>query len=164
VKWAGFKSKLKSVDLEFRRDDTYYIVGIKSGVYWGNADQINAMKRNFKAAKETLRQELGQEPIVAVNGCIYGFDRQPLKRDDDPDKVYYKYAGQHFWEFISGNPTLYRDIILPIDQQAKQKDSTFKTAYAAKINEITQDFISDFVTDNLIDWAKLIDFVSQRRT
>jgi site-specific DNA-methyltransferase (cytosine-N4-specific) len=33
----GFKSELKSVDLEFERDDVYYIVGIKSGTNWETA-------------------------------------------------------------------------------------------------------------------------------
>ena len=55
TKYGGFKSKFKSVDLEFERDGTYYIVGIKSGINWGNADQIRAMKDAFKIAKTTLR-------------------------------------------------------------------------------------------------------------
>lgn len=32
TKYGGFKSKFKSVDLEFERDGMYYIVGIKSGI------------------------------------------------------------------------------------------------------------------------------------
>lgn len=35
VLYGGFKSDLKSVDLEFQRDGVYYIVGIKSGTNWG---------------------------------------------------------------------------------------------------------------------------------
>lgn len=34
---GGKKSTLKSVDLEFSRNDIYYIVGIKSGTNWGNS-------------------------------------------------------------------------------------------------------------------------------
>ena len=49
--------------------------------------------------------------IVAVNGCCYG-------RDNKPDKgEYYKYCGQVFWEFISGDDELYRDIIEPLGHQ-----------------------------------------------
>jgi len=54
TQYGGFKSARKSLDLEFQRDDTYYIVGIKSGIYWGNSDQINTMKSNFKKAREEL--------------------------------------------------------------------------------------------------------------
>ncbi|HVG29285.1 MAG TPA: PmeII family type II restriction endonuclease [Pyrinomonadaceae bacterium] len=110
--YGGFKSNLASLDLEFERENKYYIVGIKSGTNWGNADQINAMKNNFKAARERLRARGITKEIVAVNGCIYGKDRNPLKNknklkgkgagyaDEEADKVYYKYAGQDFWKFI----------------------------------------------------------------
>src|SRR5437588_10253925 len=40
ILYGGFKSELKSVDLEFERDGVYYVVGIKSGTNWGNSDQV----------------------------------------------------------------------------------------------------------------------------
>jgi site-specific DNA-methyltransferase (cytosine-N4-specific) len=171
---GGSKSSLASLDLEFERENKYYIVGIKSGTNWGNADQINAMKNNFKAAREALRARGVTKEIVAVNGCIYGKDRNPLKNkkklkgkgagyaDEEADKVYYKYAGQDFWNFISGDDELYREIIKPIDEKAKQKSKTFKTAYSAKVNEMTAEFIRDFTVEGQIDWIKLIDYVSKR--
>jgi site-specific DNA-methyltransferase (cytosine-N4-specific) len=172
--YGGFKSSLVSLDLEFERENKYYIVGIKSGTSWGNADQVSAMKNNFKAARESLRARGVTKEIVAVNGCIYGKDRNPLKNkkklkgkgtghaDEEADKVYYKYAGQDFWKFISGDDALYREIIKPIDEKAKQKSKTFKTAYSAKINEMTAEFIRDFTMEGQIDWIKLIDYVSKR--
>lgn len=160
--YGGFKSELKSVDLEFERDDAYHIVGIKSGTNWGNSDQINKMRDNFKLARRLLRERGVLARIVAVNGCIYGKDRVPFKKHKDRDRQYYKYAGQEFWQFISGDDNLYREIIAPIDKEARLKDETFKKAYAAKINEMTQDFITSFVTDNQIDWLKLVDYVSKR--
>ena len=158
---GGFKSQLPSLDLEFQRDGKYYIVGIKSSTNWGNADQLRAMKTNFKAARERLRAQGILQEIVAVNGCMYGKDRNPLKANDDPDKVYYKYAGQDFWRFISGDDSLYREIITPIDAEARLKDETFRAAYAAKVNEMTGAFMADFMRDNQIDWTKLIDYVSR---
>lgn len=160
--YGGFKSELKSVDLEFERGGAYYIVGIKSGTNWGNSDQVNKMRDNFKLAKELLRQRGVKREIVAVNGCIYGKDRVPLKRHADPDKQYYKYAGQDFWRFISEDDNLYREIIRPIDKEARRKDETFRKAYAAKVNEMTQDFITHFTTGGQVDWVRLIDFVSKR--
>jgi len=161
--YGGFKSELKSVDLEFERDGVYYVVGIKSGTNWGNSDQVNRMRDNFKAARHILRERGVTCEIVAVNGCIYGKDRKPFKTHADPEKQYYKYAGQVFWDFISGDDNLYREIIAPIDREARQKDETFKRAYAAKVNEMTQDFTASFMTaDNQIDWLKLVDYVSRR--
>jgi site-specific DNA-methyltransferase (cytosine-N4-specific) len=159
--YGGFKSELKSVDLEFERDDTYYIVGIKSGTNWGNSDQVNKMRDNFKIAKKLLRGRGVLRKITAVNGCIYGKDRVPFKKHTDRDKQYYKYAGQEFWEFISGDKNLYREIIAPIDKEARQKDEIFKKAYVAKINEMTKDFMTNFMTNNQIDWTGLVDYVSK---
>lgn len=118
--YGGFKPENRpSVDLEFERDDKYYIVGIKSGTNWGNSDQVNRMKDNFKAAQIALREVGITKEIVAVNGCIYGKEANPLKDkkrkridgrlvavDEDPDKIYYKFAGQDFWYFISGDENL----------------------------------------------------------
>jgi hypothetical protein len=163
VLYGGFKSDLKSIDLEFQREGAYYIVGIKSSTHWANSDQVNRMRDNFKAAKPILRERGITGEIVAINGCIYGKDRNPFKQHADPEKAYYKYAGQVFWHLISGDDSLYREIIAPIDKEASRKDETFKKAYAAKVNEMTQDFTGSFMTaDNQIDWLKLIDYVSKR--
>ncbi len=88
--YGGFKSELKSVDLEFERDDKYYTVGIKSGTNWANSDQITAMRNNFKLNRAILRERGVKTEIVAVNGCIYGKDRAPFKRHSDEEKQYYK--------------------------------------------------------------------------
>lgn len=161
---SGFKSLQKSLDLEFERGAFYYIVGIKSGTNWGNSDQVNRMKDNFKEARNHLRVKGVVKPIVAVNGCIYGKDNNPLKSNIDVDKEYYKVAGQDFWHFISGDPNFYREIIKPIDEKAREKDETFKKAYIGKINDMTKDFSAEFMTpQSEIDWLKIIDFVSKRK-
>jgi Type II restriction endonuclease EcoO109I len=119
IQYGGFKRNppFASVDLEFISEPTYYIVGIKSGTTWGNADQIRAMRRNFLSARVALRADGMSHPIVAVNGCMYGIEPVPFKRsiviDGTDDEGFFKYAGQVFWEFISGDPDLYRTMILP---------------------------------------------------
>lgn len=119
--YGGFKSSLKSVDLEFIRDGIYYIVGIKSGTNRGNSDQINKMRDNFKLSRHLLRERGVRGEVVAVNGCIYGKEQSPFKPHEDEEKQYYKYAGQEFWQFISGDDQLYREIIKPIDAEAGQQ-------------------------------------------
>lgn len=73
------EGKYRSVDLIFNRDEKLYIVGIKSGPNWGNADQISIMKKNFKNAKKIIRAEKGGASIISINGCIYGKDNSPHK-------------------------------------------------------------------------------------
>jgi hypothetical protein len=160
---GGFKSALPSVDLEFARDGVYYIVGIKSGINWGNSDQQNRMKDNFKAAREYFRERGETRQVVAVNGCIYGKDGKPLKVSADPDKTFFKYAGQDFWKFISGDEDLYREIIKPIDEEARTRDEEYKRAYDGKVNSMVKEFSNIFLDDaGLIDWVKLVDYVSRR--
>jgi hypothetical protein len=161
--YGGFKSELPSVDLEFARDGVYYIVGIKSGINWGNSDQQNRMKDNFKAAREYFRERGETREVVAVNGCIYGKDGKPLKENADPDKTFYKYAGQDFWKFISDDDDMYREIIKPIDEEARARDEAYKKAYDGKVNGMVKEFGNIFLDDEgQIDWVKLVDYVSRR--
>ena len=156
--------KFKSIDLIFDKDSKKYIVGIKSGPNWGNSDQIGRMKTNFKAARKILRKEGEKLKIIAINGCIYGKDNKPHKvNKKDKDKSYLKYCGQEFWELLSGDRDFYQKIIVPIDKEAKKRDESFKNIYYAKINELTQDFSEKYLTkEGIINWEKLIDFVSKK--
>ncbi len=166
IEYGGKKSKegfLKSVDLEFERDNKYYIVGIKSGVYWGNKDQIDRMRSNFKIAKKLLKREGITKEIIAVNGCTYGKDNKPLKINSKPDLNYYKICGQEFWELISGDNNLYKDIILPLDKESRKRNEYFKKVYAEKSNEMIVEFSENFLDrKSSIDWEKIIDFVSKK--
>jgi Type II restriction endonuclease EcoO109I len=156
--YGGFKSSAPGIDLELEKDGTRYIVTIKSGPNWGNSDQIARMKSNFIRAIKVLRQNTAITNIMAVNGCCYG-------KDNNPDKgEYVKLCGQAFWSFISGDEELYLKIIEPLGIEAKQKDEAFKEAYSKKVNLLTAQFLSEFCSDGIIDWDRLLRFVSSRNT
>ncbi|MFN8442935.1 MAG: PmeII family type II restriction endonuclease [Caldilineaceae bacterium] len=153
--YDGRKSGISGIDLEFDKDGTRYIVTIKSGPNWGNSSQIKRMRDEFKIAARTLRTSNSRLQIVAVNGCCYGKDHYPDKGD------YFKYCGQRFWEFISGNPQLYTEIIEPLGHRAKDKNDEFMHSYAQMINKFTREFTIDFCSESgEIDWAKLVRFNS----
>lgn len=158
------EGKYRSIDLVFKRDGKLYIVGIKSGPNWGNSDQVNAMKRNFKLAKKIIQVKFGKKEIIAINGCMYGRDNKPHKvNKKDPALSYYKVCGQSFWELISGDNQLYKKIIQPLDREAKKRDEVFKRLYVKKINEMTQSIVSLFYTEHNLDWDKIIDHVSENK-
>ena len=93
--------------------------------------------------------------VVAVNGCCYGKDRKPDKGE------YYKYCGQKFWEFISGNDNLFTDIIEPLGHQAKEKNEQFIKEYEKVINKFTLEFITTFCdADGNILWEEIVKFNS----
>ena len=156
------EGKYTSVDLIFTRGDKTYIVGIKSGPNWGNADQISTMKRNLGAAKKILRAEIGDGKIVSVNGCMYGRDNSPHKVNKNPHLSYYKICGQAFWELISGDDQLYKKIIQPLDKEARKRDAVFKELYVKKINEMTKEVVQLFYTKDNLDWDKIIEYVSKK--
>lgn len=149
--YGGWKSGIPGIDLEFDKDGRRNIVTIKSGPNWGNSSQIAKMKADFKTAMKTLRTSNSGLQIVTVNGCCYGKDNNPDKGD------YFKYCGQRFWEFISGEPNLYIEIIEPLGHKAKEKNDEFIESYSQMINKFTKEFINDFCkATGEIDWEKLV--------
>lgn len=153
--YNGWKSGITGVDLEFDKDGRRYIVNIKSGPNWGNSSQISKMILDFKTAKKTLRTSNSQLNVIAVNGCCYGRDKKPDKGD------YFKYCGQAFWEFISGDLELFTKIIEPLGHKAKEKNEDFIKSYSQMINLFTKEFTIDFCKSNgEIDWERLVKFNS----
>lgn len=155
----GRKSGITGIDLEFDSNGARNIVTIKSGPSWGNGSQIAKMVADFRTAKKALRTSNSQLHIVAVNGCCYGRDNKPDKGD------YFKYCGQRFWEFISGNSELFTEIIEPLGYEAKEKNDDFLKSHSQIINKFTKEFANSFCKDNgEIDWDKLVRFNSATST
>ncbi len=153
--YNGRKSGITGIDLEFDKGNIRYIVTIKSGPNWGNSSQTKKMISDFKTAKRTLRTSNSKLVITAVNGCCYGKDRNPDKGE------YYKYCGQMFWEFISGDTNLYTEIIEPLGHKAKEKNDDFMKSYAQMINKFTKEFANEYCKDDgSIDWEKIVKFNS----
>ena len=51
------KSQLTGIDLEFKKNNSIYIVEIKAGWNWGNASQIKQLKINFENSRNPDRQK-----------------------------------------------------------------------------------------------------------
>lgn len=149
--YGGWKSGIAGVDLEFDDDGRRYMVAIKSGPNWGNSSQIGQMRTNFKTAQRTLRTSQSGLHTVAVNGCCYGRDNNPDKGD------YFKYCGQRFWQFVSGDADLYIELIEPLGYMALERNKEFEISYAKLINVFTREFTQDFCgEDGSIDWSRLV--------
>ena len=153
--YNGRKSGIPGIDLEFDNGGIRYIVTIKSGPNWGNSSQIAKIVADFKTAKKTLRTSNSKLNITAVNGCCYGRDNNPDKGD------YFKYCGQRFWEFVSGDTGLYTKIIEPLGHQANERNDDFMQSYSQMINKFTKEFADTFcMVNGSIDWDMLVRFNS----
>ena len=154
--FSGWKSGTAGIDLEFNKDSVRYLVTIKSSPNWGNGSQIKKMIADFNTARKILRTSNSQLNVIAVNGCCSGSDNQPGKNG-----VYFKYCGQRFWEFVSGESDLYLDIIEPLGHLAKEKNEEFAISYAKMLNRFTREFANEFcLIDGSIAWEKLVKFNS----
>lgn len=155
IVFGGRKSGMTGIDLEFDSQGIRNIVTIKSGPNWGNSSQVAKMIADFKTAKKILRTSNSKLQVVAINGCCYGRDNKPDKGD------YFKYCGQRFWEFISGNAELFIEIIEPVGYKAKEKNDDFLKSYSQMINKFTKEFANESCKSNgEIDWDKLVRFNS----
>jgi|TARA_R110000744_G_scaffold53879_1_gene114775 hypothetical protein len=158
--YDGRKSGIPGVDLEFDKENIRYIVSIKSGPDWGNDSQIKKMVDNFNSARKVLRTSGSKTNVQAINGCCYG--RTTPRNNYKPKGDYYKYCGQVFWKFISGNDNLYKEIVEPLGYLALEKNEEYLKFYAQKINIFTKELANDFFKDNgEIDWNKLLEFNSK---
>ncbi len=156
--YGGYKSSAEGIDLEFDKNNNKYIVAIKSGPNWGNSRQISKMLDDFRKAKKVLRTNARATNITAVNGCCYGIDDNPDKGD------YIKLCGQRFWNFISGDESLYIKIIEPLGYQAKEKNKQFLREYGRVVNRFTMEFGKNYCSrSGDILWSKLVEFNSGKK-
>ena len=155
---GGYKSGIEGIDLEINKDNTRYIITIKSGPNWANSSQIKKMKDNFKTAKKILRTQNSGINVVAINGCCYGIDNKPDKGD------YFKLCGQGFWKFITDDDNFYLSIVEPLGYKAKERNDDFYKEYAKVLNQFTKDFSNEYCKDTgEINWEKIVKLNSQMK-
>jgi len=153
--FGGRKSAAPGIDLEFERDNIYYIVAIKSGPHWGNSRAIAKMREDFRKAKQTLRTSRSKLNVLSINGCCYGRESAEDKGD------YLKLCGQRFWSHVTGIEDLYLRIVKPIGHKAQERNDEFAAEYAKVINCFTAQFLVGFCdTKGAIQWDNLVRFNS----
>lgn len=152
---GGRKSSAAGIDLEFERENTLYLVSVKSGPNWGNNSQYQALRDNFQRAVRVQRQAAGNKAIRPVLGICYGTTRTT------DNGLYLKITGQNFWHFVSGNPDLYFDMIDMVGYRTSEHNAEFHRQREALIQEMSASFAKDFCyTDGTINWQALLRFNS----
>lgn len=155
--FGGRKSSAEGVDLEFSKKETNYLVAIKSGPNWGNSSQINRMVDCFLKATRILRTNRPGANIIWVNGCCYGLTGQSAYKKQG----YYKFCGQTFWSFISGNDAFYTELVEPLRENAKRQTEEWDEMYRNTVNRFLRAFLNEWCEENgEIKWRELIEFNS----
>lgn len=150
--YGGYKSSANGIDLEFDNGGIHYFVSIKSGPKWSNSTSLKKQKEQFVAAVRTYNTSRQAVPTICIEGCCYGNDNRTYS-----DSVHLKYCGEKFWTVISGDSTLYVDIIEPLGHEAKEKNDAYNKVYAQTINKFTGEFVAKYCdAEGSIDWEKII--------
>jgi len=150
---GGHKSTAAGVDLEFIRENNYYLVSVKSGPKWGNADQHAQLTKSLQNAVTRLKQTHHNINPIAVLGICYGKTRTSYIHN------YNKVVGQNFWYLISGSKTLYTDIIEPLGFLAKDHNDEFNIEKSNISNLLIKQFLDQFcdLQTGAINWFKLVE-------
>lgn len=149
---GGHKSTAPGVDVEFIRNNTHFIVSIKSSTNWGNSSQQDKLERDLKVATARVKQSHQNANVQPVLGICYGKARTSFIRG------YMKVVGQNFWYLISENKELYKEIIEPIGYKAKEHNEKFLLDKSRIINKFTKAFIDEYCdSTGAINWAGLVE-------
>ncbi|MBR4356635.1 MAG: hypothetical protein IKQ00_01820 [Butyrivibrio sp.] len=150
--YGGYKSSATGVDLEFDKDGVHYFVSIKSGPKWSNSSSLKKLKQDFVLAVRVFNTSRKSVATRCIEGCCYGNDNRTYD-----DSTHEKYCGEKFWSLISGEPTLFVDVIEPLGYKAKEKNDAYSLEYAQMINKFTGEFIAEYCDkDGRIDWEKIV--------
>lgn len=152
---GGRKSGIEGIDIELTRGDVRYLIAVKSGKKWGNAQSQAKQKQDFRRAVKVIKASKQATNVQPVLGICYGNFRTA------DNGIYLHVGGQSFWHLLSGDPYLYIDIIEPLGNGARKHDEAFKEHVASLTNRLTHEFTAEYCQESgAIDWARLVHAVS----
>lgn len=150
--YNGYKSSAEGIDLELDKDGVHYFISVKSGPAWSNSTSMKKQKEQFVKAARVFNTSRKTVPTMCIEGCCYGNDNHGYN-----DSTHEKYCGEKFWTLISGEPTLFVDIVEPLGYKAKEKNEEYKREYTRMINKFTAEFVNDYCNeDGDILWDKIV--------
>lgn len=154
VTGGGSKSGITGIDIELTRGKVRYLVAVKSGRNWGNADQHKQLQRNFQTAVGVLKQSRRTGEVQPTLGICYGNFKTVN------NGKYLHIGGQSFWHLISGDKQLYIDLIQPLGYKAAEHDRVFQKEKDDTYNRLTREFMNIYCDrKGSINWPKLVRFV-----
>ena len=119
---------------------------------WSNSTSMKKQKEQFVKAVRIFNTSRKTVPTKCIEGCCYGNDNKGYT-----DSTHEKYCGEKFWTLISGEPTLFVDIVEPLGFKAKEKNDEYYAEYGRMINKFTQEFIAEYCdNDGNINWDKIV--------
>lgn len=160
VVYGGYKSSAKGVDLEFDNGGVHHFVSIKSGPNWCNSQSLAELKKDFVAAVRVFNTSRSHKvPTRCIEGCCYGKASRTYN-----DSTHEKLCGEDFWTFISGESSMYVDLIEPLGAEAKGKNDLYDKEYQKMITKFTCEFATKYCDSQsgLIKWDEIVKLASSK--
>ena len=142
----------KNLIILYKKKNSNYFVSVKSGPAWSNSTSMKKQKEQFRTARRVFNTSRKTVPTMCIEGCCYGNDNKGYNDSDHE-----KYCGEKFWTLISGESTLFVDIIEPLGYKAKEKNEEYYKAYNQMLNKFVREFVNEYCNDNNdIEWDKIV--------
>ncbi len=156
--YGGYKSSAEGIDLEFDKDGIHYFVSVKSGPAWSNSTSMKKQKEQFRTARRVFNTSRRTVPTMCIEGCCYGNDNKGYNDSDHE-----KYCGEKFWTLISGEPTLFVDIIEPLGyrKEGQEGENRNDLRLVFEIERVCQLF-DDYKKVKLEIWRTFTDTTMQK--
>lgn len=112
---SASKASAEGLDGDIVRNDTRYLLSVKSGRNWGNSSQVKQQEASFKKAKRRIMQDDKEHKLVTVMVVCYGSAKKL-----DISYADMKVEGQAAWCFLTGNPNFYTDMVRVMNTGARE--------------------------------------------
>lgn len=153
------ESASTGIDFEYAKDKKHCLVSVKLDPNWGNSSQWRALENNFENASRVLRQSVHVDSVDCVLGICYGKSKATINAG-----IITQVCGQSFWYMVSGDKSLYTEIVDLLGHRVKERES-FDDRKARIINRFTRQFFDEFCDESGdILWEELVRFNSQNLT
>lgn len=146
---GGSKAGAEGVDIEIDAAPIRYAIAVKSGTSVFNADSKKRQIENFDKHARLMRQGgLHSSPVIG-----YGYG---TKKGGTGGRVL-EYAGQDFWEYLTGDPDFYTKIVDLMGDSPEVWSGRFEASKAKTLDRLTGEFAEGYVAgDGSIDWHKVL--------
>jgi len=137
------------VDISIETLTKDYCIAVKSGVKIFNAQSKKQQATNFLSINK--RKQKDKRAFEAIVGYCYG-----KKQSRNTQYNFSEYAGEDFWEFLTGDSSFYLRIATSIAKHSTKNNQTFCKIKASTTEQLIDYFKKTYVEDGAIKWEALV--------
>lgn len=142
---SSYASTTAGIDIEFidALDGRHKYCQVKAGPTTINHDDVDTIKRHFTAIRNLARtNHLSLNTTDCIVGVFYGNQSVLSQSYRCIDEEYPVYAGEEFWQRLTGDSRFYHDLINAFVEVADEMDSS------AMLDQIIHQLAREIETNN----------------